>query len=113
MNRPRCACKHPDARECYLTRYRIEVDDRYKDDGRCECSCHVEDEDGFNEWDEAAAEADEADAPGWCCPCGMYVESHFHCPSCGGEPPWGCDCGEHDEYEPEGWEDPLFEEGLP
>jgi hypothetical protein len=49
----------------------------------------------------------------WMCGCGHYEESDFHCSRCGGEPPWGCDCGQHDEHEPEGWEDALFEEGLP
>lgn len=42
----------------------------------------------------------EAQAPGdWLCPCGHYQEDGNHCSECGLEPPWGCDCGEHDEEE--------------
>ena len=39
--------------------------------------------------------ASESDS--WLCACGHYEESPFHCSHCGAEPPWGCDCDEHDE----------------
>lgn len=34
----------------------------------------------------------------WLCSCGRFITSGCcHC-SCGGEAPWGCDCGAQDEY---------------
>jgi hypothetical protein len=33
---------------------------------------------------------------GWCCWCGAYNETEFHCAHCGAEPPWGCPCDFHD-----------------
>ena len=45
------------------------------------------------------------DEPMWICGCGELVESAFHCPKCGMEPPWGCDCGLHDpEDEPDDYD---------
>lgn len=35
----------------------------------------------------------------WLCHCGHYETGGFHCSNCGAEPPWGCDCGEHGEYD--------------
>ena len=29
----------------------------------------------------------------WICTCGHYEEGGCHCSGCGGEAPWGCDCG--------------------
>lgn len=33
----------------------------------------------------------------WLCVCGHYETGGGHCSCCGAEPPWGCDCGMHDE----------------
>jgi hypothetical protein len=56
MKRPaRCICRHPDARECLARRYPEGVD-LIRDDERCECGCHSEDEDGRSGWDDERAE---------------------------------------------------------
>jgi hypothetical protein len=42
----------------------------------------------------------------WLCVCGNYETSGYCCSYCGCEPPWGCDCGAHDEEDEEddwGW----------
>jgi hypothetical protein len=37
------------------------------------------------------ANKDDLDDEGeWCCGCGLFVGGDHDCPSCGGEPPWGC-----------------------
>lgn len=47
-------------------------------------------------------EPDEDERNWWLCECGNFETSGFHCSDCGAEPPWGCDCGMHDDYyEPE------------
>jgi hypothetical protein len=51
---------------------------------------------------------DQDEFYGWLCVCGHFEESEFHCSNCGAEPPWGCDCGEHVEYEDEDDEDYLY-----
>lgn len=50
----------------------------------------------------------------WICACGNIVESEFHCPNCGFEPPWGCDCGQHteDDLSPEEERDLLIQEEI-
>lgn len=37
------------------------------------------------------------DPESWFCSCGSFNDHYWHCSSCGAEPPWGCDCGNHDE----------------
>jgi len=39
----------------------------------------------------------EDDFYGWLCLCGNWQEDEFHCSVCGSEPPWGCDCSDHDD----------------
>lgn len=36
----KCACVHPDARECYVRRYYAEDLVPIRDEGSCECPCH-------------------------------------------------------------------------
>jgi hypothetical protein len=61
MQRPKCACVHPDRKECLLRRLREPFDERdLDDDDRCDCCCHDEDEDGFTEWDEELSNAPES-----------------------------------------------------
>lgn len=38
-------------------------------------------------------------ATDWLCVCGHFETAGGHCSHCGAEPPWGCDCGMHDEYD--------------
>lgn len=46
---------------------------------------------------DATCEKCEADdAQKWICVCGHYEESGLHCSNCGHQPPWGCDCSDHD-----------------
>jgi hypothetical protein len=33
----------------------------------------------------------------WVCVCGDFHNGDCHCPRCGQEAPWGCDCGFADE----------------
>jgi hypothetical protein len=52
-------------------------------------------------WSEIYAEQDrrilEEQEPGpWKCPCSHRQPDARCCSVCGYEPPWGCDCGEHD-----------------
>lgn len=35
----------------------------------------------------------------WLCSCGTYIEKACHCSNCGGQAPWGCDCGLRDDIE--------------
>lgn len=54
----------------------------------------------------SACECEECQevARSWLCVCGNYETGGCHCGYCGCEPPWGCDCGEHDEYlDEDGW----------
>ena len=39
-NQQSCACRSPDARECYALRYPMDVDDENDDSAECECGCH-------------------------------------------------------------------------
>jgi len=51
----KCACVHPDAERCLQSRYAgfyHDEDARSYMDEKCECSCHMKDEDGFDEWDD-------------------------------------------------------------
>lgn len=41
--------------------------------------------------------ADELASNSWLCRCGYWETSGLHCRLCGEEPPWGCDCGCHDD----------------
>lgn len=34
-----CACRSPDARECYALRYQTDIDEE-DDPAECECGCH-------------------------------------------------------------------------
>lgn len=52
---------------------------------------------------------DDDDDACWLCACGQFEESGLHCSECHNEPPWGCDCGEHDVEEPDPAEEGLFE----
>ncbi len=60
MREPSCACVHPDQYECSRIRNgprncNIDEDEPYEDPAlrhACECSCHIKDEDGFDEWDD-------------------------------------------------------------
>lgn len=49
---------------------------------------------------------DQDEFYGWMCVCGNWEETDMHCSHCGAEPPWGCDCGEHDEDDD--WNDEPF-----
>ena len=42
---------------------------------------------------------------GWDCGCGHWNTSLSHCPHCGAQPPWGCDCLQcrDDEEDPDQW----------
>lgn len=65
-----CCCKHPDARRCAEWRsppgYNTDRDDL------CECSCHSQDEDGRDGWD------DDDYAPSDACVHG----NSYPCPIC-------------------------------
>lgn len=54
------------------------------------------------------------DIPIWIChSCGELVESEIHCPYCGTEPPWGCDCGQHGDTDVEmDFDDPDYIDDL-
>lgn len=52
-----------------------------------------------------APESSDSDDHAWLCDCGHYEESEFCCSLCGNEPPWGCDCDNHDWDEDPGWEE--------
>ena len=41
----------------------------------------------------------------WLCWCGHYQEDGLHCEYCGGDPPWGCDCGFCNEALEDEWLD--------
>lgn len=42
----------------------------------------------------------EGELSAWLCPsCGVYTEGECHCSNCGGQAPWGCDCGLRDDIE--------------
>ncbi len=41
----------------------------------------------------------------WLCVCGHYQTDGMHCACCGNEPPWGCDCGEHNDDDDDGEDD--------
>lgn len=45
----RCACVSKDARWCYSIRYAVDPADDDLDDRRCECRCHIDDEDSHHE----------------------------------------------------------------
>lgn len=52
----------------------------------------------------------------WLCWCGNFItDGCCHC-SCGGEAPWGCDCGAQDDYDDEnmdfGFEYDPYEESA-
>lgn len=49
----------------------------------------------------------DSDPEGWMCVCGNWQDSDRHCSMCGCEPPWGCDCGMHEEYDAWNDEDPF------
>jgi len=59
MDKPKmkCICSHPDAGECIRARTcpADPLDDDFEDhlftDEQCECSCHVSDEEGRDDWD--------------------------------------------------------------
>jgi len=58
MNMPKpydpekCACVHPDARECARLRDRLDPEDRDYGKRACECCCHDEgDDDDADGWD--------------------------------------------------------------
>ena len=56
---------------------------------------------GYQDWfyEGWLADDDEDFSQAWLCNCGDYIEDGLHCPICGHEPPWDCDCGMHDEEE--------------
>jgi hypothetical protein len=61
----------------------------------------------------------EADEMAWICICGHYEESWTCCSYCGHQPPWGCDCSDHDDAwgESDEWDDGAcsydLEDGSP
>lgn len=44
-----CACQSSDARMCYIVRYDIDPSDDQFEDERCECSCHSDEWDDYEE----------------------------------------------------------------
>lgn len=58
---------------------------------------------------------DDDDDPNlhWLCDCGNFIENGLHCPACGREPPWGCDCTACDDRasEDDDWADDYYPEG--
>jgi hypothetical protein len=64
MRRPPCICNHPDARQCLANRMGVPAIgfDRFESevvglapDERCDCGCHLHDEDGRDGWDDSEA----------------------------------------------------------
>lgn len=54
---------------------------------------------------------DDDDEPeGWLCDCGRYQPNDGCCDSCGGEPPWGMDEDDEDDWEDDWLDDDEDEE---